>query len=83
MVEGFTGRAEATARYGEASGRDLTELPYYVALGYWKLACILEGVYTRFASGAYGETDDSFRAFGDVVLGLGERAAEAATAAGR
>jgi aminoglycoside phosphotransferase (APT) family kinase protein len=84
VVDGFPGRAEVTARYGAASGRDLEELPYFVAFGYWKLACILEGVYSRYASGAYGASDDgSFRAFGDIVIGLGERAAAAATDAGR
>jgi aminoglycoside phosphotransferase (APT) family kinase protein len=84
VVDGFPGRAEVTARYGAASGRDLEELPYFVAFGYWKLACILEGVYSRYASGAYGASDDgSFRACGDIVIGLGERAAAAATDAGR
>ena len=37
------------ARYAERSGRDLAEIDYYVALGYWKLAIILEGVYSRYA----------------------------------
>jgi aminoglycoside phosphotransferase (APT) family kinase protein len=83
VVPGFPGRAAVSARYGEVSGRDLTELPYFVAFGYWKLACILEGVYARFSSGAYGDTDDSFRSFGDVVVGLGQRAADAAADAGR
>ena len=82
-VEGFWTREQIAARYAEASGRDIAELDYYVAFGYWKLACILEGVYSRFASGAYGETDDSFEAFGDMVLALGERASEAAARAGR
>jgi aminoglycoside phosphotransferase (APT) family kinase protein len=83
VVEGFWSRAEVIAAYGEVARRDLDELPYFVALGYWKLACILEGVYSRYASGAYGTTDDSFRAFGDVILGLGERAADAVAEAGR
>jgi aminoglycoside phosphotransferase (APT) family kinase protein len=82
-VEGFPTRESVAARYAARSGRDVDDLDYYVAFGYWKLACILEGVYSRFASGAYGETDDSFRAFGDMVLALGERAAEAAGRAGR
>jgi aminoglycoside phosphotransferase (APT) family kinase protein len=82
-VEGFRSRGEVAARYAERSGRDLSEIDYYVAFGYWKLACILEGVYSRYSSGAYGDTDDSFRAFGDVVIALGERAVEAAAEAGR
>src|SRR5207302_10148663 len=47
-VEGFSTRAQISARYAERSGRDLSELPFYVAFGYWKLACILEGVYARY-----------------------------------
>jgi aminoglycoside phosphotransferase (APT) family kinase protein len=82
-VEGFLSRREVAERYAERSGRDLSQIEYYVAFGYWKLACILEGVYSRYSSGAYGDTDDSFRAFGDVVIALGERAAEAAAQAGR
>lgn len=74
---------DVIARYGERSGRDLSELDYYVAFGYWKLAIILEGVYTRFASGAYGETDGSHEAFGDLVLDLLRLSAEAAEQAGR
>lgn len=82
-VPGFPSRDDLTARYAHRSGRDLSDLQYYVAFGYWKLACILEGVYGRYASGAYGDTDDSFQAFGQLVVALGELAAEAATAAGR
>lgn len=83
LAEGFPSRAEVTAAYGAVSGRDLTELPYFVAFGQWKLACILEGVFARFSSGAYGSTDGSHEAFGDIVVGLAERAAESATEAGR
>ena len=44
-------------RYAEVSGRDLSQLDFYVAFGYWKLACILEGVYARYVGGALGERD--------------------------
>ena len=83
LLPGFASRAELVERYAGASGRDLRHLDVYVAFGYWKLACILEGVYSRYASGAYGDTGDSFRVFGDIVLQLAERAAEAAGRAGR
>jgi aminoglycoside phosphotransferase (APT) family kinase protein len=82
-VAGFPSRHAIAERYATASGRDLGDLDVYVAFGYWKLACILEGVYGRYASGAYGATDDSFEAFGAMVVALGERAAEMTTAAGR
>lgn len=82
-VPGVPAIEDVIARYGQRSGRDLSELDYYVAFGYWKLAIILEGVYTRFASGAYGQTDGSHEAFGELVVDLLELADEAAGKAGR
>jgi len=80
---GFPGRKDVIARYAAVSGRDLSELDYYVALGYWKIAVILEGVYARYASGAYGDTDDSWRAFEASVPKLAEAADHYARRAGR
>ena len=54
---GFLDRADLAARYAEVSGRDLTDLPFYVSFAYWKLACILEGVYARYLGGALGQRD--------------------------
>ena len=34
-----------------------SQLDFYVAFGYWKLACILEGVYARYLGGALGDRD--------------------------
>lgn len=82
-AHGFVRRDDLVERYAAASGRDLDGIGYYVAFGYWKLACILEGVYSRYASGAYGETDGSHEAYGHLVLQLGELASEAAAEAGR
>ena len=83
VAPGFPGRKDVIARYAAASGRDLSELDYYVALGYWKIAVILEGVYVRYASGAYGATDDSWRTFESTIPLLAERADEAARRSGR
>ena len=80
---GFPGRKDVAARYAAASGRDLSELDYYVALAYWKIATILEGVYARYSSGAYGTTDDSWKRFESAVPRLAEAADEAARRAGR
>ena len=43
--EGFLSRKEVLDRYAEQSDRDLSQIDYYIAFGYWKLACIVEGVY--------------------------------------
>lgn len=53
-AEGFATRAELLARYSEITGRDVSTIGYFVALGYWKLACILQGVMVRFRAGAMG-----------------------------
>lgn len=51
-VEGFPRRDEMRKLYAEASGRNLGSLDFWVAFGYWKLACILQGVYRRYLGGA-------------------------------
>src|SRR5215208_5604199 len=55
MGPGFPSREEVKARYAERSGRDLSEIDFYVALGLWKLAIVLEGVYARYSAGQYGK----------------------------
>ena len=42
-------------RYAEVSGRDISQLDFYVAFAFWKLACIIEGVYSRYLGGALGD----------------------------
>jgi aminoglycoside phosphotransferase (APT) family kinase protein len=74
---GFPGRDQVRARYAERSGRDLSEIDFFVALGYWKLAVILEGVYSRYASGQYGKPEEGFEEFAKVVGRLAEAADEA------
>jgi aminoglycoside phosphotransferase (APT) family kinase protein len=53
-LAGFPTRDGLAAAYAAHSTLDLAPLPYYVAFGHWKLACIMEGVYVRYASGAMG-----------------------------
>jgi aminoglycoside phosphotransferase (APT) family kinase protein len=74
LAPGFPSREELAGRYAERSGRDLSDLGYYLALGYWKLAIILEGVYARSLGGGYGEVDEGIHGFKSLV----ERLAEAA-----
>jgi aminoglycoside phosphotransferase (APT) family kinase protein len=76
LAPGFPTRAELAARYAERSGRDVSELNFYLALGYWKLAIILEGVYARYAAGAYGEVHEGIEAFARMVERLAEAAEE-------
>jgi aminoglycoside phosphotransferase (APT) family kinase protein len=55
---GFPRRAELLERYAKQSGRDVSQVDYYTAFGYWKLACIIEGVYARYAAGVMGSSDE-------------------------
>ncbi len=54
---GFLNRQDLADRYAQVTGRDLSQLDFYVAFAYWKLACILEGVYSRYLGGALGDRD--------------------------
>ncbi|CAN5786156.1 phosphotransferase family protein [soil metagenome] len=77
LAEGFPNRAELVDRYAQASGRDPSAIDFYVAFGYWKLACILEGVYARYAGGAMGSGGSGgsgFEGFAEQVSMLAESA---------
>jgi aminoglycoside phosphotransferase (APT) family kinase protein len=79
---GFLNRDDLVARYAGVTGRDLSQLDFYVAFGFWKLACILEGVYARYLAGAMGAGRDPGDL--DVFRWQVERAAaQAAEYAGR
>ena len=74
---GFQTRAEVREIYAQASGRDLSEVDYFVALAYWKLAIILQGVFKRFSAGGYGDAAEGFEGFENVIGGLAEAASDA------
>lgn len=46
-LPGFSTPAELARRYADTSGRDISELGYWIAFSYWKTATIVEGVYSR------------------------------------
>jgi aminoglycoside phosphotransferase (APT) family kinase protein len=78
LAPGFPLRAELVERYAARSGRDVSGLDFFVALAYWKLAAILEGVYARYSAGQYGETSDEYTSFGTIVEQLADAALVAA-----
>jgi aminoglycoside phosphotransferase (APT) family kinase protein len=78
LAPGFPHRDELARRYAERSGRDLSQLDFYVALGYWKLAIILEGVFARYSAGQYGKVDTGVEHFARVVESLAAAASAAA-----
>jgi aminoglycoside phosphotransferase (APT) family kinase protein len=67
-------RAELAQRYAEGSGRDLEHLDFYCVLGLFKLACVMEGSYARFAAGT--SDDPYFAMLAEGVPGLARRALE-------
>ncbi len=78
-LEGFRLRDEMVAMYGEISGRDVSSIDFYIAFGYWKLTCIIAGVYARYAAGSMGDTSDQeVQGFAHMVSLLAELAADAA-----
>lgn len=74
---GFATRAELLDRYAAASGLDVSGIAYYVAFAYWKLACILQGVYQRYVGGAGGGDRTGVDELATHVERLAEMAAEA------
>jgi aminoglycoside phosphotransferase (APT) family kinase protein len=74
---GFPTRNELRDRYAKRSGRDLSQLDFYVAFGYWKLACILEGVYSRYLAGAGGGDQSDVSDMGEQVERLGHASRDA------
>jgi aminoglycoside phosphotransferase (APT) family kinase protein len=59
-VAGFPVRAQLVRRYARLSGRDVSNLPYWVAFSRWRSACIGVGVRARYLAGHMA--DDGFTA---------------------
>jgi aminoglycoside phosphotransferase (APT) family kinase protein len=76
-LPGFLSRAELADRYARKSGRDLSGIGFYVAFAHWKLACIMEGVYVRYAARAMGTGGDEAELLGTAVGDHAQRAAAA------
>jgi len=80
--EGFARPDELVAAYAQARGLDVDEvaarLRPFLAFAWFRIACILEGVRVRTASGAYGavgtQGQAELRLFETLVPALGERA---------
>ena len=62
---GFMTRREFIDRYAEQSGRDLSNIHWYVVFGYFKLAVILQQIYARWHSGQ--TKDERFADFDERV----------------
>ena len=52
---GFPSYADVVARYADRTGRDVSNIGYYVAFSSFRLAVISEGVYARYVNGAMAD----------------------------
>ncbi|AWW35550.1 phosphotransferase family protein [Streptomyces cadmiisoli] len=64
----FPAPAELAERYAMVSGRDVALLPFYLALAYFKIAVIAEGVYARHLQGV--TIGEGFAGAGESVPAL-------------
>jgi aminoglycoside phosphotransferase (APT) family kinase protein len=76
-VPGFARRDELVERYAAVSGRDVSEVGYFVAFGHWKLACVLQGVVDRYRGGFMGDDGADMASYADRVQRMADRASEA------
>ena len=76
---GFPARAEIVARYASRSGRDVSDLPYWLAFNRWRSACIGAGVRARYVSGRMADDGYLQQALkrGDEGVRLAEAARDA------
>jgi proteasome assembly chaperone (PAC2) family protein len=73
LRRGFASRA----RYSRRTPRtrlDVSDVAYYQAFGYWKLACILQGVFARYSAGATAGDQGSVAEFPKHIAMLAETA---------
>lgn len=63
-VPGFPTRDDVLQRYATKSGRDTSDVYFYWAFGFFKLAVILEGIHARFLQG---------KTLGEGFEGIGDR----------
>ncbi len=72
---GFPTYDDLLQRYATRTGRDLSDIDYYVAFSCWRLAVISEGVYARYLHGAMGSQEGvDLTSFKVGTEGLAERA---------
>lgn len=74
---GSLSRAQLVERYARASGRDVSNLVFYLVFARFKLAVIVQQIYFRYQQGL--TKDERFAGMADVVRILMSAALEAAT----
>jgi aminoglycoside phosphotransferase (APT) family kinase protein len=73
-AKGFATRDQVLEAYASHSSLDLSHVAYYQAFGYWKLACIMQGVFARYSAGAAGGDQGSVTEYPNHILMLAQSA---------
>ena len=73
-AKGFASRDQVLKAYASHSSLDLSHVAYYQAFGYWKLACIMQGVFARYSAGAAGGDQGSVTEYPTHILMLAQSA---------
>ncbi|TWT03385.1 phosphotransferase family protein [Planococcus sp. CPCC 101016] len=68
VLDGFYSREEFIASYGEKSGRDVSDMNFYLTFAYFKLAVIVQQIYYRYKKGQ--TKDPRFANFDQFVKSL-------------
>lgn len=71
---GFASVGDLAATYQSMTGRDTSDLPYYIGFALWRLACIAEGVHERYAAGMMGHSATPLEVLADKPRKLAEAA---------
>ncbi len=71
---GFVSRDELLKLYSSHTSLDVSDVAYYQAFGYWKLACILQGVFARYSAGASAGDQGSVAEYPKHIVWLAELA---------
>ncbi len=75
-AEGFCSREEILTAYADRSTLDVSQVKFYQAFGYWKLACIMQGVFARYSVGAIAGDQSSVSEYPTCIGRLAEAAKE-------
>jgi len=76
MAPGFATRDQVLESYARHSDLDVSDMAYYRAFGYWKLACILQGVFARYRAGATAGDQGSVTEYPRHIATLAQTARE-------
>ncbi|WP_347549964.1 phosphotransferase family protein [Pseudalkalibacillus hwajinpoensis] len=74
VMDGFITREEFIASYAAKSGRDVSQMNFYLTFAYFKLAVICQQIYYRYKMGQ--TTDERFRELNHFVASLIAHACE-------